>query len=167
MELRGSTEYIVIHCSATKPSMDIGLREIRDWHVKDNGWRDVGYHFIIRRNGEVELGRNIKDTAAHAAGYNHKSIGIAMVGGMAEDDSTENNFTVFVDLSFNSQDMSTGFDNAMTLAEKVYDKFHLTNINNKCRQATVQLEPGETQVGGLYMITIRCVILCSKVVTQT
>ena len=93
MELRGSTEYIVIHCSATKPSMDIGLREIRDWHVKDYGWRDVGYHFIIRRNGEVELGRNIKDTAAHAAGYNHKSIGIAMVGGMAEDDSTENNFT--------------------------------------------------------------------------
>ena len=89
-----------------------------------------------------------------------------VIGGYTSN-STENNFTVFVDLSFNSQDMSTGFDNAMTLAEKVYDKFHLTNINNKCRQATVQLEPGETQVGGLYMITIRCVILCSKVVTQT
>ena len=44
---------IVIHCSATKPSMDIGLREIRDWHVKDNGWRDVGYHFIRRRNGGI------------------------------------------------------------------------------------------------------------------
>ena len=89
-----------------------------------------------------------------------------IVGGFTSN-STENNFTIFVDLSFNSQDISTGFDNAMTLAEKVYDKFHLTNINNKCRQATVQLEPGETQVGGLYMITIRCVILCSKVVTQT
>ena len=93
MEPRKSTESIVIHCSATKPTMDIGLNEIRKWHVKDNGWRDVGYHYIVRRNGEVELGRNIKDTAAHAAGYNHKSIGIAMVGGMAEDDSTENNFT--------------------------------------------------------------------------
>mgnify|MGYP003138665795 FL=1 len=89
----GSTDYIVIHCSYTKPNMDIGLREIRDWHVNDNGWRDVGYHYIIRRNGEVELGRNVKDTGAHAAGYNHKSIGIALVGGMADDNSTEDNFT--------------------------------------------------------------------------
>jgi len=91
---------------------------------------------------------------------------MVVIGGFTSN-STENQFTIIVDLSFNSQNISTGFDNAMTLAEKVYDKFHLTNINNNCRQATVQLEPGETQVGGLYMITIRCVILCSKVVTQT
>ena len=52
MEPRSSTEYLVVHCSATKPSMDIGLREIKRWHVDDNGWRDVGYHYIIRRNGE-------------------------------------------------------------------------------------------------------------------
>ena len=93
MEPRSSTEYLVIHCSATKPSMDIGLREIKRWHVDDNGWRDVGYHYIIRRNGEVELGRSNRDTGAHAAGYNHKSISLCMVGGMAEDNSAENNFT--------------------------------------------------------------------------
>mgnify|MGYP003112253072 FL=1 len=93
MEPRSSTDYIVIHCSATKPRMDIGLTEIRKWHVQGNGWRDVGYHYIIRRNGEVELGRSIRDTGAHAAGYNHKSVGLCMVGGMAEDNSAENNFT--------------------------------------------------------------------------
>ena len=93
MEPRKSTEYIVIHCAATKASMDIGLTEIRKWHVQDNGWRDVGYHYIIRRNGEVELGRSIRDTGAHAAGYNHKSVSLCMVGGMAEDNSAENNFT--------------------------------------------------------------------------
>ena len=93
MEPRSSTEYIVIHCSATKPSMDIGLSEIRNWHVNERGWRDVGYHYVIKRNGEVELGRNIRDTGAHAAGYNSKSIGICLVGGMAEDNSTEDNFT--------------------------------------------------------------------------
>jgi len=93
VEPRNSTEYIVIHCAATKASMDIGLTEIRKWHVQDNGWRDVGYHYIIRRNGEVELGRSIRDTGAHAAGYNHKSVGLCMVGGMAEDNSAENNFT--------------------------------------------------------------------------
>ena len=93
MEPRKSTDYIVIHCAATKASMDIGLTEIRKWHVQDNGWRDVGYHYIIRRNGEVELGRSIRDTGAHAAGYNHKSVSLCMVGGMAEDNSAENNFT--------------------------------------------------------------------------
>ena len=93
MEPRSSTEYLVVHCSATKPSMDIGLREIKRWHVDDNGWRDVGYHYIIRRNGEVELGRSNRDTGAHAAGYNHKSISLCMVGGMAADNSAENNFT--------------------------------------------------------------------------
>jgi N-acetyl-anhydromuramyl-L-alanine amidase AmpD len=93
MEPRKSTDYIVIHCSATKPRMDIGLTEIRKWHVQDNGWRDVGYHYIIRRNGEVELGRSNRDTGAHAAGYNHKSVSLCMVGGMAEDNSAENNFT--------------------------------------------------------------------------
>ena len=93
MEPRKSTDYIVIHCAATKASMDIGLTEIRKWHVQDNGWRDVGYHYIIRRNGEVELGRSIRDTGAHAAGYNHKSVSVCMVGGMAEDNSSENNFT--------------------------------------------------------------------------
>jgi len=93
MEPRKSTESIVIHCSATKPTMDIGLNEIRKWHVKDNGWRDVGYHYIVRRNGEVELGRRHDDTGAHAAGYNHKTIGVCMVGGMADDNSAQNNFT--------------------------------------------------------------------------
>ena len=93
MEPRSSTDYIVIHCAATKASMDIGLKEIRKWHVQDNGWRDVGYHYIIRRNGEVELGRSNRDTGAHAAGYNHKSVSVCMVGGMAEDNSAENNFT--------------------------------------------------------------------------
>ena len=93
MEPRSSTEYIVIHCSATKPSMDIGLSEIKNWHVNERGWRDVGYHYVIKRNGEVELGRNIQDTGAHAKGYNAKSIGICLVGGMAEDNSTEDNFT--------------------------------------------------------------------------
>ena len=58
--------------------MDIGLNEIRKWHL-DLGWRDVGYHYIIRRNGEVELGRSIRDTGSHARGYNHKSVGLCLV----------------------------------------------------------------------------------------
>ena len=45
---RQETSQIFVHCSATKATMDIGVREIRQWH-KEQGWLDVGYHFIIRR----------------------------------------------------------------------------------------------------------------------
>ena len=93
MEPRASTDYIVIHCSATKPSMDVDAETIRNWHVNERGWRDIGYHKVIKRNGEVEDGRDVRDSGAHAAGYNSKSVGECMVGGMAEDNSAENNFT--------------------------------------------------------------------------
>ncbi len=93
MEPRNSTELIVIHCAATKASMDVDAATIKDWHVNGNGWRDIGYHKVIKRSGEVEDGRDIRDSGAHAAGYNHKSIGICLVGGMADDNSAENNFT--------------------------------------------------------------------------
>lgn len=67
------------------PSMDIGVEEIRRWHVKGNGWRDVGYHRIIRRDGTVEQGRDLKTIGAHVKGFNNHSIGICWVGGLNEE----------------------------------------------------------------------------------
>jgi len=94
MELRKKTEMIVVHCAATKPSMDIGYKEIRKWHVEDNGWDDVGYHYIIKRDGTVEVARAEAFQGAHAPAVNSKSIAICLVGGMAEDGGAENNFTL-------------------------------------------------------------------------
>jgi len=94
MELRRNTDLIVVHCAATKPSMDIGYDEIRKWHVEDNGWDDVGYHFIIRRNGDVERARPAGYQGAHAPAVNSRSIGICLVGGMAENGEPDNNFTL-------------------------------------------------------------------------
>lgn len=84
---------IVIHCSATKPTQDIGAKEIREWHVKGNGWKDIGYHFVIRRNGVVEDGRPVEQVGAHVAGHNANSIGICMVGGIDAAGKPEANFT--------------------------------------------------------------------------
>ena len=88
---------LVIHCSATPPSMDIGAKEIREWHVRDNGWADIGYHFVIRRDGTVETGRPLEKQGAHAAAKNGNvaSIGVCMVGGVRKQGGrlvTENNF---------------------------------------------------------------------------
>ena len=84
---------IIIHCSATKPSMDIGADEIRDWHVKGNGWSDIGYHYVIKRDGSLESGRNIKKNGAHTKGHNAGTIGICVVGGIDDKGEPKNNYT--------------------------------------------------------------------------
>ena len=99
MDPRKKTELIVVHCAATKPSMDIGASEIKKWHVDDNGWDDIGYHYIIKRGGLIEVGRPEAFQGAHAPAVNSKSIGICLVGGMADDGGAENNFTLFQFLS--------------------------------------------------------------------
>lgn len=75
---------IIIHCAATFPGQDIGVKEIRGWHVNGNGWSNVGYHFVIRRNGTIETGRPLEKAGAHTAGHNANSIGICMVGGIQD-----------------------------------------------------------------------------------
>ena len=64
---------LVIHCSATKanvdenitlPGEDIGAREIRRWHQRQ-GYSDIGYHYVIRRDGRVEIGRPLERARPH------------------------------------------------------------------------------------------------------
>ncbi len=85
-------EYIAIHCSATSPSQDIGSPEITQWH-KAKGWKTIGYHKVVRRDGVIEDGRPLTEPGAHVQGFNHCSIGICMVGGVDEKGNPENNFT--------------------------------------------------------------------------
>jgi N-acetylmuramoyl-L-alanine amidase len=84
MTRRSETTHILIHCSATKPQMDIGRREIREWHIA-KGWVDIGYSAVIRRNGLLEFGRHFDDIGAHVAGYNSVSVGVCLVGGLYTD----------------------------------------------------------------------------------
>lgn len=89
-----TVDAIIVHCADTPVTMDIGYSEIRHWHVDLNGWNDVGYHFIIRRDGTVENGRDIDVPGAHAKGHNSKSIGVCLVGGKGADGAPEANFTL-------------------------------------------------------------------------
>jgi len=92
---------IVIHCAATRPDWMNGrplaakVAEIRRWHVQDKGWKDIGYHWIIDREGSVMPGRAETVIGAHVAGRNRGTIGICMLGGhgSGSNDAFEAHFT--------------------------------------------------------------------------
>ena len=73
---------IVIHCSATRENQDYTFENcIRDHKVR--GFRKCGYHYYIRKDGTVHIGRTLDEVGAHAGkGHNQNSIGICYEGGL-------------------------------------------------------------------------------------
>ena len=71
---------IIIHCSATPAGRDVTASEIRQWHLH-RGFADIGYHFVVRLSGEIEVGRPLWMQGAHCLGHNPGSIGVCYVGG--------------------------------------------------------------------------------------
>ena len=76
---KNEIKYLVIHCSDTKDSQDIGAIEIHKMHL-NFGWNGVGYHKIICRNGDIENGRPEYWVGAHARGFNKISLGVCLIG---------------------------------------------------------------------------------------
>lgn len=73
---------VIVHCSYTDwDKASVTAETIRRWHVDDNGWSDIGYHFVIQRSGYIEAGRDLERSGAHTRGFNHDSIGICLIGG--------------------------------------------------------------------------------------
>jgi N-acetylmuramoyl-L-alanine amidase len=83
---------IIIHCAATYPAMDINAATINEWHLK-RGWSGIGYHFFIKRDGQIELGRPLERSGAHTKGNNRNSIGICYAGGVDLNNHPEDNRT--------------------------------------------------------------------------
>lgn len=83
---------IVVHCTATEEGKDCTVDWIRRVH-KNKGYSDIGYHYVIYRDGSLHEGRNINLTGAHAKGFNSNSIGIVYVGGCPKGDTHKNKDT--------------------------------------------------------------------------
>lgn len=117
---RTRTDHIVIHCSATRAIQDIGASDIRKWHMA-KGWRDIGYHFVIRRNGKVEKGRALDAIGSHVAGHNANSVGVCLVGGLNNDTyAPEANYTAaqWAALKVLVADLLKKFPNAKVLGHR-------------------------------------------------
>ena len=92
--MREETKYIVIHCSQTRPSQNIGAKEIDRWH-REQGWLKIGYATVIKRDGTIEQGREDDEVQAAVKGYNHTSFNLCLIGGAKEEDwkQPDDNFT--------------------------------------------------------------------------
>ena len=92
---------IIIHATATPPNWweskptKAKVHEVRRWHVQDRGWADIGYHFLIDRDGTVADGRPLNRVGAHVKGHNTGTIGISLFGGQggAATDTFYDHFT--------------------------------------------------------------------------
>lgn len=78
---------IIIHCSATPEGKDYTVEQIKQWH-KQRGFSDIGYHYVIYRDGSIHSGRPIERIGAHCLKHNAHSIGICYIGGVAKDGKT-------------------------------------------------------------------------------
>ena len=78
---------VILHCSATpdypkdNAAFDaFGALDIDEWH-RARGWREIGYHYVIRRSGMMEAGsRHWTEYGAHASGENKDSLGVCYIG---------------------------------------------------------------------------------------
>lgn len=84
MTRRKQTTHIVVHCSATRPQLNVTADMIREWHLARR-FADIGYHVVIQRNGLIEFGRHPDDVGAHVAGHNSTSVGVVLCGGLYSD----------------------------------------------------------------------------------
>lgn len=72
---------LIWHCTATPEGREVSVDTIRQWHVRDNGWADIGYHQIVHLDGSVSPGRPESQVGAHVAGHNTGTLGYVYVGG--------------------------------------------------------------------------------------
>jgi N-acetylmuramoyl-L-alanine amidase len=72
--------HIILHHTAAEES---GIDQIRKYHVNVLGWRDIGYHFVVEKDGTVATGRSLSLPGAHARGWNYNAIGVACIGNMS------------------------------------------------------------------------------------
>lgn len=71
---------IIVHCSATPEGEDYTVDQIRQMHLQ-RGFNDIGYHYVVYRDGTIHKGRDESKVGAHTTGYNSNSIGVCYIGG--------------------------------------------------------------------------------------
>ena len=106
---RYPVDEIIVHCAATRPDWMAGqplaakVAEIRRWHMSPPlNWRNIGYHWIIDRDGQILAGRAETEIGAHAGALkNRGTLGVCLLGGhgSSQNDRFSQHFTPQQDIS--------------------------------------------------------------------
>ncbi|MGW2540619.1 peptidoglycan recognition protein family protein [Kitasatospora sp. NPDC001574] len=90
----GAVRVVFVHHTATATAYECAdaprvIRAIYQYHVQGNGWRDIGYNFLVDRCGTVYEGRaggtDLPVHGAHTLGFNTDSAGVAAIGTFVTD----------------------------------------------------------------------------------
>ncbi len=92
-KLRHFTNKIILHDSHTPPSVIDGMDYLKS-KGRDMGLMDIGYHYLIPREGIPIMCRDVERIGSHTPGHNMDSIGICLIGGIGDDGRHGDNFTV-------------------------------------------------------------------------
>lgn len=77
-----SISEIIVHCTASREGQPMTVEQIRQMHIKERGWSDIGYHYVVYLDGSIHAGRNVNVSGAHCKKHNTHSIGVVYVGGL-------------------------------------------------------------------------------------
>ena len=77
-----SINEIIVHCTASYEGQPMTVEAIRRMHIRERGWSDIGYHYVVYLDGSIHEGRNVNISGAHCTGHNTHSIGVVYVGGL-------------------------------------------------------------------------------------
>lgn len=69
----------IIHCSDSPDDRIVTVADIDSWH-KARGFDCIGYHYVIYKDGSINVGRKVEVIGAHCEGYNYNSIGTCLIG---------------------------------------------------------------------------------------
>ncbi len=78
-------KYIVLHCTATASTASV--EAIKRYWKEQLKWKNVGYHYIIKANGDIEQLANEDSPTNGVRGFNSTSIHIAYIGGKDSKDT--------------------------------------------------------------------------------
>ena len=78
-------DWIVVHTAAAYDTarrrvIYQSVEDLRRYHIESNGWRDIGYHWVVEENGAVMPGRPESEPGAHVGGFNAHTLGICVTG---------------------------------------------------------------------------------------
>jgi N-acetylmuramoyl-L-alanine amidase len=106
--MKREIRYIVVHCTATPPNTHV--ESIQRYWKDELGWKNPGYHYIIKRNGEIVTLQPENLVANAVKGYNQHAIHISYIGGIDKNNRPADNRTEEQKLSL--------FNKLVSLSEK-------------------------------------------------